>query len=128
MCIASVESMRDDFYHVLHQETFNHHNYFSPDAYFSRTSLLNRETVITIPFKMDKDSFKGCRLIAVDGSEIKSCLTQDNAVTLGGSKKGGKRSYYHLNASYDVLRKAANAPTIISMLPMTSSTTCLRMP
>ena len=154
MCIASVESMRDDFYHVLHQETFNPHNYFSPDASFSRTRLLNRETVISIPFKMDKESisstlgilfgdslssisasaltqarskvrstlyentfnrlnemhspmdkdrFKGCRLIAVDGSEIKSCLTQDNAVTLGGSKKGGKRSYYHLNASYDVL-------------------------
>ncbi len=56
MCIASVESMRDDFYQVLHKETFNPHNYFSPDASFSRTRLQNRETVISIPFKMDKES------------------------------------------------------------------------
>ena len=154
MCIASVESMRDDFYHVLQLETSDPDNFFNPGTSFSRSRLLSREDIVSIPFRMekesvsstlgilfgdslpslsasaltlarskvrstlyettfnrlnemhshmDKDCFKGHRLIAVDGSEIKSCLTQDNAITLGGSKKGGKRSYYHLNASYDVL-------------------------
>lgn len=51
----------------------------------------------------DVKTFKGYRLLAVDGSEIQVLPEQDNDITYGASKKGKKRHFVHLNAEFDAL-------------------------
>lgn len=48
-------------------------------------------------------TFKGYRLLAVDGSEIRVRPKQGKDITYGASKKGRKHHFIHLNAEFDVL-------------------------
>lgn len=51
----------------------------------------------------DDQTFKGWRLLAVDGSEISVCQDGKDRSTYGGSKKGFKHHFFHANPVYDVL-------------------------
>lgn len=52
---------------------------------------------------LDTERFKSYRLLAVDGSELRVSPDGNDLSTYGGSKKGGKRHYFHANMLYDVL-------------------------
>lgn len=155
-CIVLLDSMRNDLFDTIAQESLDSENFINPETSFSRTRLLDKSTVVNIPYQLTQDSisstlpamfgkaspsltasavtqarskvssrfyitvfdrmnelyrdkdtarFNGYILKAVDGSEIKSCLIKGNEDSLGGSKKGGKRAFYHLNGCFDVLNQ-----------------------
>lgn len=53
--------------------------------------------------RTDRSTFKGFRIIAVDGSELRNPPDGKDMSTHGGSKKGGKHHFFHANPAYDVL-------------------------